>query len=165
MKMRKGMLALLVFVCIGIVSTPEYGISQTPQPNPEYQSPPPPPAYPPPPPPAAMYPPPPPPPPAVVRDVEADKRECTDIARKLTGDSGDAAARGAIIGGLGGAAAGAGIGAATGGKHSGRSAGIGAGIGGLIGILGGAAIGSSQAEDQFRKAYTSCMAAKGYEVR
>ena len=102
-----------------------------------------------------------------VEQFDRDQFECQAWAKQQSGyDPGTETAKGAglgaVIGALGGAAAGAAIGAATG------SAGRGAAIGAATGGIGGAAIGGGYAytknKEGYGKAYSACMAARGYSV-
>lgn len=97
-----------------------------------------------------------------------DTTDCQAWAKQQTGfdpvaDSAKGAGVGALVGAVGGAATGAAIGAATG------RAGTGAAIGAAAGGIGGAGVGGtynySKSKEGYDRAYSACMAGRGYTVR
>ncbi len=91
--------------------------------------------------------------------LNQDMKECEALASEASGGTATETAIGAGVGGLLGAAGGAGIGALVGGK-----AGIGAAIGAGAGALAGGAKQGLQAEDQYKRAFNSCLRQRGHKV-
>lgn len=90
--------------------------------------------------------------------LSRDMWECRELASQTSGSAGGSAARGALRGGAVGAAGGAAIGAALG--NAGRGAAVGAAAGGIgRGVQQGNA-----SEQQFRRAYSNCLRARGHNV-
>ena len=90
--------------------------------------------------------------------VSRDLHECRQLAMQSSGDSSGEAAGGALGGAAVGAAAGAAIGAVFG------SAGAGAAVGAAAGGLGYGTHKGLQSEEQFKRAYATCMRNRGHNV-
>jgi outer membrane lipoprotein SlyB len=90
--------------------------------------------------------------------LNQDMQECQQLALQASGGTAKETAIGAGVGGLMGAAGGAALGAIAG------NAGTGAAIGAVAGGLGGAAKQGVQAEDAYKRAYSSCLRQRGHNV-
>lgn len=90
--------------------------------------------------------------------LHRDMEECRQLARQVSGDSPQQAARGAVAGGAVGAASGAAIGAIFG--NAGRGAALGAATGGI----GTAVHRGTQSEANFQRAFNNCMRQRGHRV-
>ena len=96
------------------------------------------------------------------RRVQAHVTECNQYAANQSSDKTTEVLKDAAIGGLGGAGVGAAGGAIA---DGGSGAGKGAAIGGIAGAVGGVLYGmneNKQQDEQYRKAYASCMRKNGY---
>ena len=91
--------------------------------------------------------------------LNQDMKECEALASQASGGTATETAIGAGVGGLLGAAGGAGLGALVGGK-----AGVGAAIGAGAGALAGGAKQGLQAEEQYKRAFNSCLRQRGHKV-
>jgi outer membrane lipoprotein SlyB len=92
------------------------------------------------------------------RYINQDMQECSQLADQASGGTAKETAIGAGVGGLVGGAAGAAIGAFTG------SPGTGAAMGAAAGAFGGAAKQGFSAEEEYKRAYSSCMRNRGHKV-
>lgn len=92
------------------------------------------------------------------RYINQDMQDCQQLATQASGGTAKETAIGAGVGGLLGGAAGAALGAFTG------SPGTGAAIGATAGALGGATKQGFSAEDEYKRAYSSCMRNRGHKV-
>ncbi len=90
--------------------------------------------------------------------ITADTAECQHLAKKASGGTANETLKGTVVGGLFGAAAGAAIGAAVGDPASGAA------LGAAAGGMSGAAHNGYNAEDQYKRAYTSCLRNRGHNV-
>lgn len=89
--------------------------------------------------------------------IPADQEQCKQLASQA-GSVGTETAKGAAVGGLLGAAAGAAIGAAVG------SPGTGAAVGAASGGMGGGTYSGVSADEQYKRAFISCMRGRGHNV-
>jgi uncharacterized protein YcfJ len=90
--------------------------------------------------------------------LNQDMQECQQLATHASGGTIKETAIGAGVGGLIGAAGGAALGAILG------NPGTGAAIGAAAGGIGGASKQGFQAEDQYKRAYNSCLRQRGHNV-
>jgi len=90
--------------------------------------------------------------------ITADTAECQHLAKQASGGTANETLKGTVVGGLFGAAAGAAIGAAVGNPAGGAA------LGAATGGMGGAAHNGYNAEDQYKRAYTSCLRNRGHNV-
>jgi len=96
------------------------------------------------------------------RPAQAHIQDCNQYAANQTSDKTKEILKDAAIGGVGGAGVGAAGGAIA---DGGSGAGKGAAIGGIVGAVGGVLYGmneNKQNDEQYRKAYASCMRKNGY---
>jgi uncharacterized protein YcfJ len=89
--------------------------------------------------------------------IPQDTEQCKAMAQQA-GSAGTETAKGVAVGGLLGAAAGAAIGAAVG--SPGTGAAIGAGAGGI----GGGSYQGISADDNYKRAFITCMRGRGHNV-
>lgn len=97
------------------------------------------------------------------RTTQAEIEQCNQYAAAQVGDKTTEVLKDAAIGAVAGAGAGAAGGAIA---EGGKGAGKGAGIGGVVGAVGGTLYGLNETkghDEQYRKAYASCMRTRGYE--
>jgi outer membrane lipoprotein SlyB len=90
--------------------------------------------------------------------INQDMAECKQLASNASGGAAKETAIGAGVGGLVGAAGGAVVGAFTGNPAAGAA------IGAAAGGFGGAAKQGFSSEDQYRRAYSSCMRGRGHRT-
>ncbi|MGH8592783.1 MAG: glycine zipper family protein [Gammaproteobacteria bacterium] len=90
--------------------------------------------------------------------ITADTAECQHLAKQASGGTANETLKGTVVGGLFGAAAGAAIGAAVGDPAAGAA------LGAAAGGMSGAAHNGYNAEDQYKRAYTSCLRNRGHNV-
>lgn len=90
--------------------------------------------------------------------INFDMQQCKQLAEQASGGTAKETAMGAGVGALIGAAGGAAIGAAVG------SPGAGAALGAAAGGIGGGAKQGLDAEQQYKRAFTSCMRQRGHKV-
>lgn len=90
--------------------------------------------------------------------LNRDAYECQQLASQASNGTVKETAIGAGVGGLIGAAGGAALGAILG------NAGTGAAIGAVAGGIGGASKQGVQAEDNYKRAYSSCLRQRGHTV-
>lgn len=90
--------------------------------------------------------------------LNQDMAECQQLASHASGGTAKETAIGAGVGGLIGAAGGAALGAIIG------NPGTGAAIGAAAGGIGGAAKQGLQSDDQYKRAYNSCLRQRGHRV-
>lgn len=92
------------------------------------------------------------------RYINQDMSDCEQLATQASGGTAKETAIGAGVGGLIGGAAGAAIGAFTGNPASGAA------MGAAAGGFGGAAKQGFSAEEEYKRAYSSCMRNRGHHV-
>lgn len=92
------------------------------------------------------------------RYINQDMQDCQQLATQASGGTAKETAIGAGVGGLVGGAAGAAIGAFTGNPASGAA------MGAAAGAFGGAAKQGYSAEEEYKRAYSSCMRNRGHKV-
>ncbi len=90
--------------------------------------------------------------------INRDMDDCQQLATHASGGTAKETAIGAGVGGLLGGATGAALGAITG------STGTGAALGAAVGGIGGAAKQGFSAEDEYKRAYSSCMRNRGHHI-
>ncbi|MFM8342517.1 MAG: glycine zipper family protein [Methylomonas sp.] len=90
--------------------------------------------------------------------INQDMQECQQLASHASGGTAKETAIGAGVGGLIGAAGGAALGAIVG------NPGTGAAIGAAAGGIGGGAKQGFESEEQYKRAYISCMRQRGHNV-
>lgn len=90
--------------------------------------------------------------------INIDMQECQQLAAQASGGTAKETAVGAGVGGLIGAAGGAALGAIVG------NPGTGAAIGAAAGGIGGGAKQGLESEEQYKRAYTSCMRQRGHNI-
>lgn len=89
--------------------------------------------------------------------ISQDMAECEQLAKQAA-STGTEALKGGAVGALGGAAAGAALGAIIGNPATGAA------IGAASGGIGGAAYSGVDADNQYKRAYISCMKNRGHSV-
>ncbi len=92
------------------------------------------------------------------RFINQDMNDCQQLATQASGGTAKETAIGAGVGGLLGGAAGAAIGAFTGNPASGAA------MGAAAGGFGGAVKQGFSAEEEYKRAYSSCMRNRGHKV-
>lgn len=92
------------------------------------------------------------------RYINQDMADCQQLATQASGGTAKETAIGAGVGGLVGGAAGAAIGAFTGNPAAGAA------MGAAAGGFGGAAKQGFSAEEEYKRAYSSCMRNRGHRV-
>jgi outer membrane lipoprotein SlyB len=92
------------------------------------------------------------------RFINQDMGDCQQLATQASGGTAKETAIGAGVGGLVGGAAGAAIGAFTGNPAAGAA------MGAAAGGFGGAAKQGFSAEEEYKRAYSSCMRNRGHKV-
>lgn len=90
--------------------------------------------------------------------INLDMQQCKQLAEQASGGTAKETAMGAGVGALIGAAGGAAIGAALG------SPGTGAALGAAAGGIGGGTKQGLDAEQQYKRAFSSCMRQRGHKV-
>jgi outer membrane lipoprotein SlyB len=90
--------------------------------------------------------------------INRDMGDCQQLATQASGGTAKETAIGAGVGGLIGGATGAALGAIVG------SPGTGAALGAAAGGIGGAAKQGFSAEDEYKRAYSSCMRNRGHHI-
>jgi hypothetical protein len=90
--------------------------------------------------------------------INLDMQECEQLAAHASGGTAKETAIGAGVGGLIGAAGGAALGAIVG------NPGTGAAIGAAAGGIGGGASKGIGSDEQYKRAYSSCMRQRGHNV-
>jgi outer membrane lipoprotein SlyB len=90
--------------------------------------------------------------------INRDMGDCQQLATHASGGTAKETAIGAGVGGLIGGATGAALGAIVG------SPGTGAALGAAAGGIGGAAKQGFSAEDEYKRAYSSCMRNRGHHI-